>query len=213
MPLPATNESTGRMRQPLTNRRSCPSPIKRALCRCESRELGWKLGFRMFADNSGNASLVTPKETGLGSSRNKLRNSVNDDFLLFFRHLRKHRQRQDLPAGFLGFRKCAGAITQTGKGRLQMKGKRIVDLGGYAAIAQMFTQLVALRCANHELVVSGVHSGVSRPIVPRSSIGPGVGGAFGFSAARTGKARAIANAKKQTAGSFPICIRLLEGGS
>jgi hypothetical protein len=60
---------------------------------------------------------------------------------------------------------------------------------------------------------SGVHSGVSRPIVPRSSIGPGVGGAFGFSAARTGKARAIAHVKKQTAGSFPICIRLLEGGS
>ena len=47
------------MRQPLNDRRCCPFPIKRALCRCESRELGWKPGSRMFADNSGTASLVT----------------------------------------------------------------------------------------------------------------------------------------------------------
>jgi len=54
------------MRQPSTDRRCCPFLIKRALCRCESRELGWKPGSRMFADNSGNASLVTPNsETGL----------------------------------------------------------------------------------------------------------------------------------------------------
>jgi len=67
MPLPAIyRREDGRMRQPLTNRHCCPSPMKRALCRCESRELGWKPGSRMFADNSGNASLVTPNsETGL----------------------------------------------------------------------------------------------------------------------------------------------------
>jgi hypothetical protein len=67
MPLPAIyRREDGRMRQPLTDRRRCPFPIKRALCRCESRELGWKPGSRMFADNSGNASLVTANsETGL----------------------------------------------------------------------------------------------------------------------------------------------------
>jgi hypothetical protein len=54
------------MRQPSTDRRCCPFLIKRALCRCESRELDWKLRSRMFADKSGNASLVTAdSETGL----------------------------------------------------------------------------------------------------------------------------------------------------
>ena len=65
----------------------------------------------MWDDDCGDAifakNLTTESPLGSFPATNSAVRST-DDFLLFFRHLRKHGQRQDLPAGFLGFRKGAG---------------------------------------------------------------------------------------------------------
>jgi hypothetical protein len=56
--------------------------------------------------------------------------------------------------GVLGLWEVARAIVQVGEGRLQVERGGIVDFSGDAAIAQMVAHQVAIRGANHILVVN-----------------------------------------------------------
>ncbi len=82
------------------------------------------LGLRSFAppgrwDTSPYACSLEGRESGF--LRKELGHAVHNHLLLFFGHLREHRQGQHVLAGFLRLGEIARAISQIGESRLQMK--------------------------------------------------------------------------------------------
>ena len=80
-------------------------------------------------------------------------NNLNDPFLGLFLQFRIDWESKGLPGSQLAVRKISFPISKITKAFLKVDGNRIVDLYSDLGVAQGLDDLVALRDANHELVV------------------------------------------------------------